>query len=317
MSGSPLTLEERYLIQSGLVAHLPFAVIGRQLGRHRSVIYDEYHRGCDATGKYCPHRAQKHRNQASARSASNAPCKPPEQWQQIRQLLKQGWSPEQISGRRTVLEHPVPVSFQAIYLAAARNHWRHWLRRTKLRSVLLRPARRPYSGTAQPIHQRDSSALSRLQMGHWEADTAIGKKRDIQRLLVMNERQSLYMQLSLLRRVQAQLTARTMKRRLDNCGVPFESVTTDRGPEFAATGAVMVGKAFVCDPHAPNQRGTNENQIGMLRLHFPKGVSMDNLTPAKVRRIQNMYNHRPRKCLGFLTPHEVAFDCPPLVGTRS
>jgi IS30 family transposase len=51
MSGSPLTLEERYLIQSGLVAHLPFAVIGRQLGRHRSVIYDEYHRGCDATGQ--------------------------------------------------------------------------------------------------------------------------------------------------------------------------------------------------------------------------------------------------------------------------
>jgi len=33
MSGSPLTLDERYLIQAALVAKFPFAAIGRDLFR--------------------------------------------------------------------------------------------------------------------------------------------------------------------------------------------------------------------------------------------------------------------------------------------
>lgn len=317
MSGSPLTLEERYLIHAGFVAKLPFIEIADELGRHRSVIHDEYHRGCDSSGHYCPHRGQRHRDAASARSAANVRCKPPEDWQEIKQQIKQGYSPEQISGRRAVLQHPTPVSFQAIHRAAKRNGWVKWLYTARLRKHLKRPARRPWNGSAQSIHQRAQEVLSRIDIGHWEADTAVGKKKDMKRLLVMIERQSLYMQLVLLGRIEAERTAQLMKRRLDHCGVAFESVTTDRGTEFRATGEVMSGKAYVCDPHAPNQRGTNENQIGMLRVDLPKGVSMENLTAAKLRRLEAKYNHRPRKCLGFLTPYEVAFNCPPHVGTRS
>ncbi len=317
MSGSPLTLEERYLIHAGFVAKLPLSEIAIALGRHRSAVYDEYHRGRDSAGRYCPHRAQRHRNAASARSAANARHKPAEDWQEIKQQIKAGWSPEQISGRRTAIQHPVPVSFQAIHLAAKRHGWDRWLHTARLRRHLKRPARRRWNGSAQSIHRRAKEVLLRIEIGHWEADTAIGKKKDKKRLLVMVERQSLCMQLKVLERIEAEPTARSMKRRLDHCGIPFESVATDRGPEFRATGEVMVDKAFVCDPRAPNQRGTNENQIGMLRVDLPKGVSMDNLTPAKVRRLQEKYNHRPRKCLGFLTPYEVAFNRPPRVGTRT
>jgi IS30 family transposase len=317
MSRSPLTLEERYLIHAGFVGRLGFAEIANQLRRHRSVIYDEYHRGRDAAGRSCPHRAQRHRNAASARSAANARGKPDEVWQEIKQQLKQGWSPEQISGRRTLLVYPMPVSFQAIHLAAKRYGWEKWLHTARLRKHLKRPARHPWNGSAQSIHKRAKEVQSRINIGHWEADTAVGKKKDKKRLLVMIERQSLYMQLALLRRIEAEATAQLMKQRLDNCGVPFESVATDRGTEFRATGDVMSDKAFACDPNAPNQRGTNENQIGMLRVDLPKGVSMESLTPAKVKRLEEKYNHRPRKCLGFLTPYEVAFNCPPLVGTRA
>lgn len=317
MCGSPLTLEERYLIHAGFVAKLSFAVIADDLARDRSVIYDEYHRGRDAAGIYCPHRAQRHRNAASACSAANARSKPDEVWREIKGLIKQGWSPEQISGRRALLEHPAPVSFQAIHVAAKRNGWVKWLHTARLRRHLKRPARRLWNGSVQSIHKRAKEVQSRVDIGHWEADSAVGKKKDVKRLLVMVERQSLYLQLGLLSRIEAELTAQLMKRRLDTCGIPFESVTTDRGIEFRTTGEVMAGKAFVCDPHAPNQRGTNENQIGMLRVDLPKGVSMERLTQAKLRRLEDKYNHRPRKCLGFLTPHEVAFSCPPLVGTRT
>jgi IS30 family transposase len=316
MSGSPLTLEERYLIHTGFVAKLPFAEIAAGIGRDRSVIYDEYARGADSRGRYCPHRAQRHRDAASARSAANAPRKPQAEWDQVKRLLKQGWSPERISGRRALLQE-ASVSFQAIYAAAGQNNWTRWLYTALIRRHLKRPARRPYCGSAQSIHDRAKAVLARLDIGHWEADTAIGKKTDVMRMLVMIERQTLYMQLGLLKQVTAQRTAQMMKRRLDSTGIPFESVTTDRGGEFGATGDVMPGKAYVCDPHAPNQRGTNENQIGMLRADLPKSMSMDGLTPTKLRRIEEKYNHMPRKSLGFLTPHEVAFNCPPRVGTRT
>ena len=63
--------------------------------------------------------------------------------------------------------------------------------------------------------------------------------------------------------------------------------------------------------------GTNENQIGRLRADLPKGQSMDKLTQAQLTRIQDKDNHTPRKCLGFLTPHEVAFNRPPRVAFRT
>jgi IS30 family transposase len=317
MSGPPLTLEERYLIHAGFVGQLSVAQMAHDLRRHRSVIYDEYQRGRDAAGHYCPHRGQRYRDAASARSAANVIGKPEQVWREVKVQIKQGWSPEQISGRRALLGEADTVSIQGIYGAAERHGWGKWLHTARVRKHLKRPARRKWNGSAPSIHARDKDVALRIHIGDWEADTAVGKKKDKRRLLVMVERQSLYLQLAPLNQIGAALTARVMKRRLDTCGIPFNSVATDRGTEFRATGEVMPGKAFVCDPHAPNQRGTNENQIGMLRADLPKGASMENLTPAKCRRLEEKYNHRPRKCLGFLTPYEVAFNRQPRVGTRT
>ena len=85
----------------------------------------------------------------------------------------------------------------------------------------------------------------------------------------------------------------------------------DLTPTFAMT------PTFVARPDPHFRCGANENQIGMMRVDLPKGVSMDHLTPAKVKALQDKYNHRPRKSLGFLTPYEVAFNRRPRVGTRT
>jgi transposase, IS30 family len=317
MSGSALTLEERYLIHAGTVAKLRVVDIARQLRRNRSSIYDELQRGADSAGEYCAHRGQQAREAASMRSATNVVGKSCAQWQSVKASLEKGWTPEQICGRRAWLKSAAPISFQAIYATIRRNGWEHLLASVRARRNLKRPARRPWNGSARPIQERDPDVSMRHQLGNWEADTMTGKQKDRKRLLVMCERQSLYMNMALLNGTEAKPTARLMKRRLETNGIAFLSVTTDRGSEFSATGEAMGHKAFACDAYSPNQRGTNENQIGMLRRDLPKGMTMDNLTRADVRKLEQKYNNTPRKCLGFRTPSEVAFGHLPRVGTRT
>jgi IS30 family transposase len=55
----------------------------------------------------------------------------------------------------------------------------------------------------------------------------------------------------------------------------------------------------------------------MLRRDLPKGVTMDHLTRADIRRLEKKYNNTPRKCLGFRTLSEVVFGNPPRVGARN
>ena len=317
MKRTHLTLNERYLIHACWVAKLSMSDIAAEASRHRSTIHAEFRLGSNTVGQYCPHRAQQRADLARTRSIANAPRKPPAEWGKVKHQLKAGYSPEQISGRRQLLCDLCPISTQAIYNAVLRNDWTAYLYRSRIRRLLKRPAPRPWQGKSTSIHQRDPEVYLRIEMGDWEADCALGKKRDKQRTLVLVERQSLYEQLVLLPNGTAAVTAKLMKKALLRSGLSFNSVTTDRGSEFSTLGETFPNKAYVCDAYRPNQRGTNENQIGRLRADLPKGQSMGKLTQAQLTRIQDRHNHTPRKCLGFRTPHEVAFNCPPRVAFRT
>ena len=66
-------------------------------------------------------------------------------------------------------------------------------------------------------------------------------------------------------------------------------------------------KFYFATPHHSWERGSNENMNGLIRQYLPKGKSMEHLTQADCDRIANKLNHRPRKTLGYLTPHEAYF----------
>ena len=90
----------------------------------------------------------------------------------------------------------------------------------------------------------------------------------------------------------------TIEREIILCGIPkrhlrhkgkprrrkanerVETISTDRGKEFAELGAVtkhLGGKQFYFPlPHHPWQRGTNENTNGLLREYFPKRKDITN-----------------------------------------
>jgi IS30 family transposase len=67
-------------------------------------------------------------------------------------------------------------------------------------------------------------------------------------------------------------------------------------------------EVYFCDPHAPWQRGINENTNGLLRQYFPKGTDFSGVSQAALDAVANELNDRPRKRLGFYKPTEKIAD---------
>ena len=85
------------------------------------------------------------------------------------------------------------------------------------------------------------------------------------------------------------------------------SLTWDQGPEMRDWKQVRIDAAidvFFCDPHAPWQRGSNENTNGLLRQYFPKGFDFATVTAAELDAVADELNDRPRKRFAFATPTE-------------
>ena len=85
------------------------------------------------------------------------------------------------------------------------------------------------------------------------------------------------------------------------------TLTWDNGKEMARHARITAEtgvQVYFADPHAPWQRGSNENVNGLLRQYLPKGTDLSQVTPARLQDIQDELNDRPRKRLGYRTPRE-------------
>ena len=87
-----------------------------------------------------------------------------------------------------------------------------------------------------------------------------------------------------------------------------KSLTYDRGKEMALHKQVAADlnlTVYFADPHAPWQRGSNENTNGLVRQYLPKGSDLSSHSQFELNAIAESLNARPRKKLGFFTLEEI------------
>jgi IS30 family transposase len=104
-------------------------------------------------------------------------------------------------------------------------------------------------------------------------------------------------------------TALSMRRALG--GLPAglrRTVTYDNGLENAlheVTNRELVMKSYFCKLCHSWEKGSVENQNGMLRRYFPKGHDWRLTTQKELDRVVRRINATPMKRLGYKTPAEV------------
>jgi len=85
------------------------------------------------------------------------------------------------------------------------------------------------------------------------------------------------------------------------------SLTYDRGTEMTCYPELMKRlkiDLWFADPHAPWQRGRNENTNGLLRQFMPKGAALSKASQEYLNNVVDLMNARPRQTLGWKTSNK-------------
>jgi len=311
MSYRQLTREQRYQIQILIKEGYNQTQIALLLGFDKSTISRELRRNCGEHG-YFPNQA--HGMAHRRRRQSHGPRISPETWQRVERLLRQQWSPEQISGRLE-LERQQTVSHERIYLYVYADKRRGGFLHRHLRSQ--KKQRKRYGGYIRRgqipnrigIEQRPAIVASKRRFGDWEADTIIGAKHQ-GGILSLVERKS---KLTRLHKLQTK-TASEVKDRAIALLAPLadrvHTITVDNGKEFVLheeITAALQAPIYFSHPYAAWERGLNENTNGLVRQYFPKKQDFTAITNRDIEQVEQLLNNRPRKTLGYRTPNEVFF----------
>lgn len=306
------TLEERKYLQELLEEGYSIRKIARALGRAPSSVSREIKRNSSSKGyhhwrAYIVSVYRRRKSHPMTRLAEDTPL-----GIYVRESLSKFWSPECIA-ETWRLQHPDdPVGFSTIYRWLKRNALSGFSRSTHLR----RKGKRIQNSNAncntihpdRRISDWTEEIRNRQRIGDWEGDTVCGAQGK-GRLYTSVDRKS---RLFAAAKSTSKRPDETMEAILEALhGLPVHSLSLDNGSEFASFRELekaLGAPIYFADPHAPWQRGTNENLNGLLRFFFPKGCDFLSITDEELQAVVDLINERPRKCLGWKSPKEVFFS---------
>lgn len=321
-----LSIEEREKILILYTQNQSLRIIAKTIGRSVSTVSRELRRNSNSRRTYSAIEAQ--RNYQKRRKEcrrhkllanDDLKCK------DKRLFLEYQWSPEEISNRLAYEKSNYKISYTTIYRAIYAGlfdepNLSHG-NRGAIRKLRHRGKTRHQKGTIERrgkiiisnrIQDRPKEANERQAIGHWEADTVAGKTGSAC-LVTITDRCSRYLLVGKITQKHSTLLADKMISMLSAISEQYvKTITPDRGKEFAKhiqiSSALSGVQFYFPDPHAPWQRGTNENTNGLIREYLPKSFDIALCSDEEITRFVDKLNKRPRKCLGWKSPYEVFFD---------
>lgn len=314
-----MSLEERDRITEMKSDGLSLREMARELGRSPSTLSREMCRNSTPAYRvYLSHRAHERAVKRKMESGQRPRLKSDEVVSYVRAKLSEDWSPELIAGKIGQDIRGASISHEAIYQYVYHPETEG---REKLIGSLVRGHRkRKPKGIGRkerktkipnrvPIDERPVSADNRSRYGHWEGDSLVSRK-SLAALNSLVERKSRLLLLTRIDRKTAEQTTEAVVQRLH--GLPMNArrtLTLDNGTENSGhediTEAIGT-RCYFARPYASWQRGANEQVNGLIRRYFPKGTDFSKITDKQVAEVESRINNRPRKCLGYKTPIEVA-----------
>jgi transposase, IS30 family len=330
--GRYLSFSEREEIALGRAAGESVRSIARRLGRSPSTISRELRRNGERGGGY---RATSAHGLAWERACRPKPAKLVVNRRlraMVERDLQRRYSPEQIAGRLRVRFPDDPemwvsteTIYQSLYVTSRGALRRELTKCLRTGRALRKPGPRAQARNRVPdminIARRPQEADDRAVPGHWEGDLLIGKGNR-SAIATLVERSTGYALLvALPDGYKAEQVAPALAAKIKTLPDSLRrSLTWDQGPEMRDWKQIRIDadiEIYFCDPHAPWQRGSNENTNGLLRQYFPKGTELGQLTEAELDRVADELNDRPRKRLGYYKPSERIAELCGLTGARS
>lgn len=317
MSYRQLSQEERYQIQVMVRLDFTNAVIAAAMKRHPSTISRELKRNSDFTSSkpYLATRAGRLAGERRVEKGKRCRKIQGKLQELVEAKLRLGWSPEQISGRLR-WERGVRISHETIYQHVIRDARLQGTLRYALRFRGYKQHRCKKSKWAERtrlrkgwLAQRPQAANARTEIGHWERDCLLGQ-RGKGAFLTLIDRRSRFARIRRVSKVDTEHVAAATLDALRPHREVTKSMTNDNGMEFQrdATLQQQLGvPIYFCDPGSPWQRGSIENLNGLIRQYIPKGEDIDYLPDWTARALEETLNYRPRRTLGYRTPHEVFY----------
>ncbi len=324
LKGRCLSFAEREEIALGRAAGESLRAIAARLGRSPSTISRELSRNRGGKGGY---RATTAHVLAYERASRPKPAKLAVNLALRRKVehdLQKRYSPEQIAGRlrREFPDDPemwvsTETIYQSIYVQSRGALRRDLAKCLRTGRALRRPSRAPGQRKNRipnmiNISQRPAEVDDRAVPGDWEGDLIIGK-RNLTAIGTLVERATGYtMLLHLPDGYKPEQVRDALAAKIKTLPASVRhSLTWDQGPEMRDWKQVSIDAdidIYFCDPHAPWQRGTNENTNGLLRQYFPKGSDLSVHSDADLDWVAAELNDRPRKRLDFRKPIEEIGD---------
>lgn len=317
---SKLSKSERVLICKWRDKEYSNKKIAKLLGRSCSTIGREISRNKFKGFIYEPLHAQAlfEKRKLLAWGAKK-PLKNSDIYSYVLDNLREGWSPETISGRLKKVDHKDDPNWQIcsetiyhfIYSKKNKNKklW-HFLRRKQARRRIKggRKVARVRIPDRVSIHLRPDVINQRIEVGHWEGDSVVGKNYN-SGLHTEYERVTSLIRFERMSGVTAEETIKAQLKIFEELPEDLrKSDTLDNGLEMVKHKTLtdrLNMATYFADPYSSWQRGGNENGNLWIRYYFPKGTDFNTISDQELKDVELELNNRPRKRLEYKTPLEV------------